>query len=70
MDYTDNELLNILVDTSKRLGKTPRAKDVSQYGTIVYRFESWNKALKKAGLSVNRERSYTHIPNEQLISIV
>ncbi|MGX5430331.1 homing endonuclease associated repeat-containing protein [Bacillus cereus] len=70
MDYTDNELLNILVDTSKRLGKTPRAKDVSQYGTIVHRFESWNKALKKAGLSVNRERSYTHIPNEQLISIV
>ncbi|PGK15228.1 hypothetical protein CN895_07725 [Bacillus cereus] len=70
MKYTDEELLNILKETSKDLGKSPRSKDVSEYGTIISRFESWNKALKKAGLSINRERSYTHISNDQLISIV
>ncbi|EOP60634.1 hypothetical protein IKQ_05886 [Bacillus cereus VDM053] len=70
MKYTDEELLNILKETSKRLGKSPRTKDVSEYGTIISRFESWNKALEKAGLSINKERSYAHIPNDQLISIV
>jgi hypothetical protein len=70
MKYTDEELLNILKETSKDLGKSPRSNDVSEYGTIISRFESWNKALKKAGLSINRERSYTHISNDQLIFIV
>ncbi|MHA2895656.1 homing endonuclease associated repeat-containing protein [Bacillus cereus] len=70
MKYTDEELINILLQASKKLGHTPRSKDVKEYGTIISRFESWNNALKKAGLSVNRERSYAHISNEKLISIV
>ncbi|PEM69340.1 homing endonuclease associated repeat-containing protein [Bacillus pseudomycoides] len=70
MKYTDKELLNILIQSSKKLGRTPRLKDVKEYGTIVSRFESWNNALEKAGLPVNKERSYAHISNDQLISIV
>lgn len=70
MKYTDDELLNILLQTSKKLKRTPRVKDVKEYGTIISRFESWNNALLKAGLVINKERSYAHTSNEQLISIV
>ncbi|MBY0596512.1 homing endonuclease associated repeat-containing protein [Bacillus bingmayongensis] len=70
MKYSDNELICILQQTAQKLDRGPKINEVSQSHTIIKRFGSWNKALKKAGVSINKERSYTHIPDNQLISIV
>jgi len=69
MKYTDDELIQILVDLAIELGRVPRMKDLmdreggpypSLYQT---RFSSggnaqdgWNIALMKAGLGFNRKK--------------
>lgn len=70
MKYSDNELICILQETARKLDRSPKTNDVKQSHTIIKRFGSWNKALKKAGISINKERSYSHITDDQLIYIV
>lgn len=65
--YTDEELIDILVDRAAKLGRTPTVKDMSEFGgpyASLYqrRFAShkgandgWNIALEKAGLKANRK---------------
>lgn len=54
-----NEFLEELRRLGAELDRTPRSmdlKDHSEYslGQYTYRFETWNKALRKAGFSVNQ----------------
>lgn len=54
--FTDNELIDILVNYEKKHGKSPSATIFYQSDfypsadTYKKRFGSWNKALEKAGL--------------------
>lgn len=70
MKYSDKELICILQETAKMLDRSPKTNEVKQSHTIIKRFGSWNKALKRAGISINKERSYSHISDDQLIYIV
>jgi len=49
--YTDQELIKNLKDTARRLGRTPKRREIKNPGSWVYikRFGSWNKAFKAAG---------------------
>lgn len=48
--YTDEQLIKIIQDKAKELGRPPRKREVKQHFVIMKRFGSWNKALIKAGL--------------------
>ena len=67
MRYTDVELLNIIKNKAKELGRTPKRREISQHNTIRDRFGSWNNAVNKANLKENNNCIYT---DEQLIQIV
>ncbi len=65
MGYTKKELITQLKAEAKRLGKTPRWRDIDSSfvagrtvnpETIQSVFGSWSKALEAAGLSLNREK--------------
>ena len=64
--YTDEQLLEIIKEKAKELGRKPRRKDISQADTIAKRFGSWNKALEAAGICASRKK-YT---DEQLLEII
>lgn len=56
--YSDEELLEILREVSKELGRTPKMTDfrkghdnMPSAGTFVIRFGSWTAALEKAGFN-------------------
>ncbi|PYD94866.1 homing endonuclease associated repeat-containing protein [Bacillus cereus] len=70
MKYSNDELILIIQETAKRLDRSPKASDISQSNTIINRFGSWNRALKKAGLKINKERSYRTYSDTELINIV
>jgi hypothetical protein len=65
--YTDDELIDILVDRAGELGRTPTVTDMKSFGApyaSLYqrRFathkglnDGWNNALLKAGLKTNRK---------------
>ena len=65
--YTDEELINILIDRAAILGKTPTVQAMAQFGppyVSLYqrRFASykngtdgWNNTLTKAGFRTNRK---------------
>ncbi len=55
--YTDQELIKKLKETARKLGRTPKRREVRNPGSWVYskRFGSWNKALKTAGLTPLKE---------------
>ncbi|MDI3535505.1 MAG: hypothetical protein PWQ82_1870 [Thermosediminibacterales bacterium] len=55
--YTDQELIENLKDTARKLGRTPKKREIRSPGSWVYieRFGSWNKALKTAGLAPLKE---------------
>lgn len=64
--YSDNELINFLKKVSKQLGLTPKRRDFDNYpgqhpksSAYTKRFGSWNKAIKKADLTVTKEMKYT-----------
>lgn len=66
--YTKEELIAILQQKSKELGRVPKQKEVKQCGTIVRQFGSFNNGLEAAGLVVERiKREYT---KEELIEIL
>ncbi|WP_263117602.1 DUF3841 domain-containing protein [Bacillus subtilis] len=50
--YSNEELIRILQDSAKRLGRPPKYNEVIQATTMAFRFGSWNKALKAAGLNL------------------
>ncbi|MCU4715957.1 hypothetical protein OCE25_27285 [Bacillus cereus] len=70
MKYSNDELICIIQETAKRLDRSPKISDISQSHTIINRFGSWNEALKKAGLNINKERSYRTYSDIELINIV
>lgn len=57
--YTEEELIEILQNKAKELGRSPKIKEVKQGVTIAYRFGSFNNALMAAGLPLNRKRRKT-----------
>jgi len=64
--YSNEELIEIIRKKYEELGRVPTNKDVQQYATIIDRFSSWDDALGKIGLKVNREK-YT---DKQLLQIL
>ncbi len=70
-DYSDESLLNELKRVAKKLDKnTLTQREFNQlskinHSTIAKRFDSWNNALKKAGLSVKR---LSNISDEELFA--
>ncbi|MBG9749703.1 hypothetical protein ABD81_02050 [Bacillus thuringiensis] len=70
MKYSNDELICIIQETAKRLDRSPKISDIRQSHTIINRFGSWNEALKKAGLNINKERSYRTYSDIELINIV
>ncbi|MGR5968367.1 homing endonuclease associated repeat-containing protein [Bacillus paranthracis] len=70
MKYSNDELICIIQETAKGLDRSPKVSDISQSHTIINRFGSWNEALKKAGLNINKERSYRTYSDIELINIV
>ena len=51
--YTDEDLIKIIQDKAKELGRVPRRRDIRQYDAIAKRFGGWNNALIKAGFTPN-----------------
>ena len=69
-DYSDESLLNELKRVAKQLDKTPTQHEFNllsrtNHSTIVNRFGSWNAALKKAGLPIQRA---INISDEELFN--
>ncbi|MBS4161480.1 hypothetical protein GWP49_30875, partial [Klebsiella pneumoniae] len=66
-DYTKEELIEILQQRSKELGRSPKKEEVKQDQTIRRNFGSFNKGLEAAGLTPGKRREYTE---EELIHIL
>ena len=70
--YSDEELLEMLKEFTKKLGKTPIERDLRNDpsmpsgDTYERRFGSWNNALKAAGLQINN----TDYSDEELIEML
>lgn len=47
---SNQEILQIIRDKAKELGRTPTRREVGMWNTIYNRFGSWNNALVEAGL--------------------
>lgn len=68
--YTKEDLIEILQQRAKELGRTPKAREVKQVGSIIKYFGSFSKGLEAAGLASNRktpDKSYTE---KELIAII
>ncbi|MCT6684578.1 hypothetical protein N0B21_20570 [Bacillus velezensis] len=65
--YTDEDLIEILQEKEKELGRSPKAKEVKQWATIIKHFGSFNRGLEAAGLTPGKVRDYTE---EELIEIL
>ncbi|KIU04512.1 hypothetical protein SC09_contig8orf00172 [Bacillus subtilis] len=57
--YSNEELLEILRTSEKKLGRPPKQEEIKQTATIIKRFGSFNAALKVAGIKVVHKRGYT-----------
>lgn len=68
--YTDEDLIEILQQKTKELGRSPKAKEVKQCSAIIKHFGSFNKGLEAAGLKPNRKRSKNRYTKEKLIEIL
>ena len=72
-DYTKEELIKILQEFAQELGRTPMQRDLIKYPnlpsirTFYYHFETWNNALREAGISVIEKKKYN---KENLIEIL
>ncbi|MCY9308676.1 hypothetical protein MOF23_06765 [Bacillus inaquosorum] len=65
--YTDKDLIGILQQKAKELGRSPKAKEVKQWATIIKHFGSFNRGLEAAGLTPGKVRGYTE---EELIEVL
>ncbi|MGX1687607.1 homing endonuclease associated repeat-containing protein, partial [Bacillus subtilis] len=52
--YTEENLIEILRQKAKELGRSPKTKEVKQWKTIKNHFGSYNTGLKAAGLIPNK----------------
>ncbi|KRT87143.1 MULTISPECIES: homing endonuclease associated repeat-containing protein [Bacillus] len=66
-EYTEEELIDILQNKAKELGRPPKKREVRQWSAIVKHFGSFNKGLEAAGLTPRKRREYTE---EELIHIL
>ncbi len=65
-DYSNKDLIDYLNSIYKELGRSPTSRDLQQFPgpaprTIIRRFESWTKALKKANI---RPQTHQILPKE------
>jgi len=69
--YTDDELLNMIKEKSKKLGRIPNINDMLYKSKIYERFGTWENALTEAGFNKKdiyyRNKKYT---NEDLLNIL
>lgn len=65
--YTDDELLNIIKNKTKELGRIPYLKEIKQCNIISKRFGSWNNALKLAGYENTKNKEFTR---EELLELI
>ncbi|MCY7911119.1 hypothetical protein MOB65_19895 [Bacillus inaquosorum] len=74
--YTGEELIQILREAEKELGRPPKAKEIKQYYAIRNHFGSFNKALEVAGMkpafkrAVYRNRTVYRYTREELIEVI
>lgn len=71
--YTEEELIKYLQTLGKKLGRTPTLQDVRAVGrptaaTFMYRFGSWQNALKAAGFETCRQGRRRALNRQALIS--
>jgi hypothetical protein len=71
--YSNEFLLDYLMELARQLGKTPSEKDIKRAGKLsagLYsiRFGSFSKAQEKAGLEPNKKLSARRYPDELLLS--
>ncbi len=66
--YTDDDLIKIIQEKYKELGRVPRRREIKQNGVIRTRFGSWNNALIKAGLIPSR--STEKLTQEDCIKLI
>lgn len=52
--YSDKELLTLLLKDAKKLGRTPKLRELSYRNTLVKRFGSYNVALEMLNLQPSR----------------
>jgi hypothetical protein len=63
--FSEEKMLDILRDLAKKLGRTPKTRDIENiHGipkpqTYIDYFGGFNNALEQAGLKINLKRSYT-----------
>jgi 5-methylcytosine-specific restriction endonuclease McrA len=67
-DITNHELIDELQNVTDELGETPTVEDFSAHGKYkpslcIYRFNSWNDALREAGIEPGKRQS---IPEKEL----
>ncbi|MED3440147.1 hypothetical protein P4393_11820, partial [Bacillus subtilis] len=63
--YTREELIQILLEAEKELGRPPKAKEIKQYYAIRNHFGSFNKALEIAGIKPVSNRTVYRYTKEQ-----
>ncbi|MCY7948680.1 hypothetical protein P8891_06050 [Bacillus atrophaeus] len=68
--YTREELIQILLEAEKELGRPPKAREVKQYYAIRNHFGSFNKALEIAGIKPVVNRTAYRYTKEQLIEVI
>src|SRR3989338_4761967 len=66
VDYSDKELLEILLSVTKKIGHTPKRREFNKInrlgpksGTYAIHFGSWNNALKRIDLKIRKEVVYS-----------
>jgi len=65
VDYSDKELLEILLSVTKKIGHTPKRREFNKInrlgpksGTYAIHFGSWNNALKRIDLKIIKGEAY------------
>lgn len=63
--YTKRELINIILDYSKILRRTPKMKEVAYnkdlppINQFIKKFKTWNNLLKECNLKINSNYNYS-----------
>ncbi len=53
--YTAEQIINLIKEKANEFGRTPYCNEIRKICNLaIYHFKTWNKALKKAGLKVNK----------------
>lgn len=60
----------MIKNKAKELNRTPTSKEMKHFSIIVKRFGSWNNALEKAELKINRYPYRQDYTKEELINVI